>query len=75
MQVARPVKFVLNRSAFQNQILYNDKLGQICAAKLGGDAEISRSDNSRGGGRIRARAYGSMSGEALTGALSRKLGG
>lgn len=69
------VKFVSNRRAFQDQILYNEKLGQVCANTLGSDAEISKSDNSLAGGRIRARVYGSMQDEAANGALSRRLGG
>lgn len=69
------VKFVLNRAAFQEQVLYSDALGEACAAALGAGAVVERSSNARRGGRVRARVYGDMSDEAATGSLSRKLGG
>lgn len=72
---APKVKFVLNRKAFQSQVLYSETLGQVCAAALGAGALVEQSSNARGGGRVRARVYGSMSDEAATGTLSRKLGG
>lgn len=73
--MSKRVKFVLYRKAWQDQILYNEKLGEICASKLGEGAVIERSPNVRGGGRIRARVYGSMSDEAVSGSLSRRIGG
>lgn len=69
------VRFVLNRKAWQNEILYNEKLGEICASKLGEGAVIEKSRNAKGGGRIRARVYGSMGDEALTGTLTKRIGG
>lgn len=72
---APKVKFVLHRRAFQDQVLYSDALGQVCADVLGAGAVVERSNNARRGGRVRARAYGDMSDEAATGSLSRKLGG
>lgn len=80
--MARKTKYVPNRKEFQRQVLYNPALGEILASKLGPGAEVSVSDNSRpspinpgGGGRIRARLYGSMKDEQRNGTLSRKLGG
>lgn len=73
--MTKPVRFVLNTKAFQEQVLYSDRLGQICADALGPDAVIERSNNARGGGRVRARVYGSMKDEVENGALSRRLGG
>lgn len=69
------VKFVLNRKALQEQVLYNEQLGQMCAAALGEGAVVERSNNARHAGRVRARVYGDLSDEAARGSLSRRLGG
>lgn len=76
--MAKNVKFVLNRRAFQEQILMGkgvDMEGALRSAMGGDDVVIERSGNARGGGRMRARAYGSMASEQASGALSRRLGG
>ncbi|GEM_PF-4571275 len=73
--MAKKVKFVPNRKEFQRQILNADSLGPILARQLGPDAEISHSDNSKGGGRVRARVFGSLAEEQRNGSLSRLLGG
>lgn len=72
--MAKKVKFYLNRRAFQEQILYSEQVGQACAAVLGEGAEVSRSNNARKQGRIRARLYGDLADEAANGTLSRRLG-
>lgn len=69
------VRVVLNRKAVQEQILYSKKVGEACAAALGGDAVIEESSNALRKGRVRARVYGSLPLEAATGYLSKKLGG
>lgn len=69
------VKLVLNKKAFQQEVLLNPKLGEACAKVLGPDAVVEESDNSRAGGRVRARLYGKLSEEAATGYLSKKIGG
>lgn len=73
--MVKMVRFVFNRKAFQDQVLYSDVLGKACAAVLGDDAVVERSSNEFLGGRARARLYGKMADEVSSGALSRRLGG
>lgn len=76
--MAKDVKFVLNRRAFQRLILQGqgvDMEAALCDALPGDDVVIEQSSNAQGGGRMRARAYGKMRDEVETGALSRRLGG
>lgn len=71
--MAKNVKFVLNRAAFRDQILKGqgvDLEGALREALPGDDVEVTV-----GRQRMRARASGSLSDEARTGALSRRLGG
>ncbi len=71
------VKFRLNRRAFQQQILMGNGIALESALRsaIGGgdDVQIEVSSNTRGGGRMRARVYGSLSDEAARGSLSRRL--
>lgn len=75
--MAKNVKFVLNRRAFQQQILQGggvDMEKALRAALPGNDVVVEQSSNARLGGRMRARAYGKMSDEVELGSLSRRLG-
>lgn len=75
--MAKNVKFLLNRRAFQQQILQGqgvDMASALRAALPGDDVVIEQSSNAQGGGRMRARAYGKMSDEVELGSLSRRLG-
>lgn len=77
--MAKNVKFVLNRRAFREQILQGRGVDMESALreglKGGDDIVIEVSNNARGGGRMRARVYGSMADEAAHGVLSKRLGG
>lgn len=77
--MAKNVKFVLNRRAFQRQILQGEGVDMASALydSLGGgdDVVIEQSSNARGGGRMRARVYGAMKDEVEYGLLSKRLGG
>ena len=73
------VKFVLNRKAFQDQVLYGATTAEALAAALNAaaptaDVRVESSSNARGTGRARARAYGTLPSEAASGDLSRILG-
>lgn len=68
--MSKKVKFVLNRAAFRAQILKGEGTKALLQQKLGPDAKLEESAT-----RARARVYGSMSGEAKDGSLSRRLGG
>lgn len=75
--MAKNVKFVLNRRAFQRVVLQGHGTGMekaLRSALPGDDVVIEQSSNARGGGRMRARAYGRIGDEVETGALSRRLG-
>lgn len=83
--MAKNIKFVLNRKAFQQQVLMGDATAAMleviatAAAPSGTRVETSVSSNARNSGRARARIIDdsprAMSREADTGHLSRALGG
>lgn len=62
--MAKKTKVVLNRPAVKDQILNGSGmhgLMQDVAASMAGpgvDVEVEQSNDSQGGGRVRARAYG-----------------
>lgn len=81
------VKFILNQREFQKQILYSPQLGKmlgdaLSAASHGAEqVVVSDSPNTRGTGRVRARAYSrdpnlfrALDDEAQTGQLNSILG-
>lgn len=70
----RVEKFRLNKKAFQEQVLYGPEAAALVKGLAGPDAVVERSDNSRGGGRVRARVYGSAR-DVEDGSLVRRVGG
>lgn len=70
----KPGTFKLNKKAFQEQVLYGPEATALVAALAGPDAVVEKSDNSRRGGRVRARVYGSAA-DVNDGSLLRSFGG
>lgn len=70
----RVEKFKLNRAAFQDQVLYGAEAEALIAGLAGPDAVVEKTDNSRRGGRVRARVYGTAA-DVNDGSLLRRFGG
>lgn len=70
----RVEKFVLNKKAFQEQVLYGPQTEALLAGLVGSDGVVERSDNSQRGGRSRGRIYGDAK-DVQDGSLLRRLGG
>lgn len=70
----RVEKFRLNKKAFQDQVLYGPEAAAVLQGLAGPDAVVEKSDNSRGGGRVRVRVYGDAR-DVEDGSLVRKVGG
>lgn len=67
-------KFKLNKGAFQDQVLYGAEAEALIAGIAGADAVVEKTDNSRRGGRVRARVYGDAQ-DVSDGSLLRRFGG
>jgi len=67
-------KFKLNKKAFQDQVLYGAGAEALIAGIAGPDAVVEKTDNSRRGGRVRARIYGDAK-DVQDGSLLRRFGG
>jgi hypothetical protein len=66
-------KFVLNKKAFQDQVLYGPEIQALLASLIGPNGVVEQSDNSKRGGRARARIYGNSK-DVADGSLLRSLG-
>lgn len=70
--MSKRTKFILNRSAFRQQVLRGKGTRKLLLKRLGKDA-VDETDESPN--RARVRLYDDLSSEAQNGTLSRRFGG